>query len=85
MSFSQANSFPRAELGNFEAFFTEKNGNSISNCRICQLLILQLSFFTGPIWLGRMCMRSMTLIIESIALLFSLLEKLLILNELGKS
>ena len=64
------------------AFLTTKNGNSIRRFRTCTFVNLQFPFFSVPIWLGRMFMHSITLIIASIARLFSFSEKKLLKSEI---
>ena len=82
MSFSQQNRRLREEPEYRYAFLTTKNGNSIRRFRICTFVNLQFPFFSVPIWLGRMFMHSITLIIASIARLFSFSEKKLLKSEI---
>ena len=82
MSFSQQNRRLREEPEYRYAFLTTKNGNSIRRFRTCTFVNLQFPFFSVPIWLGRMFMHSITLIIASIARLFSFSEKKLLKSEI---
>ena len=82
MSFSQQNRRLKAEPEYWYAFLTTKNGNSTRRFRTCTFVNLQFSFFSVPIWLGRMFMHSSTLIIASIARLFSFSEKKLLKSEI---
>ena len=82
MSFSQQNRRLKEEPEYWYAFLTTKNGNSIRRFRICTFVNLQFSFFSVPIWSGRMFMHSITLIIALIARLFSFSEKKLLKSEI---
>ena len=82
MSFSQQNRWLKEEPEYRYAFLTTKNGNSIRRLRTCTFVDLQFSFFSVPIWSGRMFMYSITLIIASIARLFSFSEKKLLKSEI---
>ena len=82
MSFSQQNRRLKEEPEYRYAFLTTKNGNSIRRLRTCTFVNLQFSFFSVPIWSGRMFMYSITLIIASIARLFSFSEKKLLKSEI---
>ena len=82
MSFSQRNRRLREEPEYWYAFLTAKNGNSIRRFRTCTFVNLQFSFFSVPIWLGRMFMHSMTPIIALIARLLSFSEKKLFRSEI---
>ena len=82
MSFSQLNKWLNDEPEYRYAFLTTKNGNSIRRFRTCTFVNLQFSFFSVPIWLGRMFMHSITLIIALIARLFSFSEKKLLKSEI---
>ena len=82
MSFSQQNKRLNEEPEYRYAFLTTKNGNSIRRLRTCTFVDLQFSFFSVPIWSGRMFMYSITLIIASIARLFSFSEKKLLKSEI---
>ena len=82
MSFSQQNRRLKDEPEYWYAFLTTKNGNSIRRFRTCTFVNLQFSFFSVPIWLGRMFMHSMTLIIALIARFLSFSEKKLLRSEI---
>ena len=82
MSFSQQNRRLNDEPEYRYTFLTTKNGNSIRRFRTCTFVNLQFPFFSVPIWLGRMFMHSITLIIASIARLFSFSEKKLLKSEI---
>jgi hypothetical protein len=82
MSFSQLNRRLKDEPEYWYAFLTTKNGNNIRRLRTCTFVNLQFSFFSVPIWLGRMFMHSITLIIALIARLFSFPEKKLLKSEI---
>ena len=82
MSFSQQNRRLNEEPEYRYAFLTTKNGNSIRRFRTCTFVNLQFSFFSVPIWSGRMFMHSITLIIALIARLFSFSEKKLLKSEI---
>ena len=82
MSFSQQNKRLNEEPEYRYAFLTTKNGNSTRRFRTCTFVNLQFSFFSVPIWSGRMFMHSSTLIIASIARLFSFSEKKLLKSEI---
>ena len=82
MSFSQQNRRLKEEPEYRYAFLTTKNGNSIRRLRTCTFVNLQFSFFSVPIWSGRMFMHSITLIIALIARLFSFSEKKLLKSEI---
>ena len=82
MSFSQLNRRLKDEPEYWYAFLTTKNGNSIRRFRTCTFVNLQLSFFSVPIWLGRMFMHSMTLVIALIARFLSFSEKKLLKSEI---
>ena len=82
MSFSQQNKRLNEEPEYRYAFLTTKNGNSTRRFRTCTLVNLQFSFFSVPIWSGRMFMHSITLIIALIARLFSFSEKKLLKSEI---
>ena len=82
MSFSQQNRRLNEEPEYRYAFLTTKNGNSTRRFRTCTLVNLQFSFFSVPIWSGRMFMHSITLIIALIARLFSFSEKKLLKSEI---
>ena len=75
MSFSQQNRRLNEEPEYRYAFLTTKNGNNTRRFRTCTFVNLQFSFFSVPIWSGRMFMHSITLIIALIARLFSFSEK----------
>ena len=81
MSFSQLNRRLKDEPEYWYAFLTTKNGNSIRRFKTCTFVNLQFSFFSVPIWLGRMFMHSMTLIIALIARFLSFSEKKLLKSE----
>ena len=82
MSFSHQNRRLKDEPEYWYAFLTTKNGNSIRRFRTCTFVNLQFSFFSVPIWLGRMFMHSMTLIIALIARFLSFSEKKLLRSEI---
>ena len=82
MSFSQLNRRLKDEPEYWYAFLTTKNGNSISRFRTCTFVNLQFSFFSVPIWFGRMFMHSMTLIIALIARFLSFSEKKLLKSDI---
>ena len=82
MSFSQQNRRLNEEPEYRYAFLTTKNGNSTRRFRTCTFVNLQFSFFSVPIWSGRMFMHSITLIISLIARLFSFSEKKLLKSEI---
>ena len=82
MSFSQQNKRLNEEPEYRYAFLTAKNGNNTRRFRTCTFVNLQFSFFSVPIWSGRMFMHSITLIIASIARLFSFSEKKLLKSEI---
>ena len=82
MSFSQQNKRLNEEPEYRYAFLTTKKGNSIKRLRTCTFVSLQFSFFSVPIWPGRMFMHSITLIIALIARLFSFSEKKLLKSEI---
>ena len=82
MSFSQLNRRLKDEPEYWYAFLTTKNGNSTRRFRTCTFVNLQFSFFSVPIWLGRMFMHSMTLIIASIARFLSFSEKKLLKSDI---
>ena len=82
MSFSQKNKRLNEEPEYRYAFLTTKNGNSTRRFRTCTFVNLQFSFFSVPIWSGRMFMHSITLIIALIARLFSFSEKKLLKSEI---
>ena len=82
MSFSQQNRRLKDEPEYWYAFLTTKNGNSIRRFRTCTFVNLQFSFFSVPIWLGRMFMHSMTLIMALIARFLSFSEKKLLRSEI---
>jgi len=82
MSFSQQNRRLNEEPEYRYAFLTTKNGNSTRRFRTCTFVNLQFSFFSVPIWSGRMFMHSITLIIALIARLFSFSEKKLLKSEI---
>ena len=82
MSFSQQNKRLNEEPEYRYAFLTTKNGNSTRRFRTCTFVNLQFSFFSVPIWSGRMFMHSITLIIALIARLFSFSEKKLLKSEI---
>ena len=82
MSFSQQNRRLKDEPEYWYAFLTTKNGNSIRRFRTCTFVNLQFSFFSVPIWLGRMFMHSMTVIIALIARFLSFSEKKLLKSEI---
>ena len=82
MSFSQLNRRLKEEPEYRYAFLTTKKGNSISRFRTCKFVNLQFAFFSVPIWLGRMFIHSMTLIMASIARLFSFSEKKLLKSDI---
>ena len=82
MSFSQQNRRLNEEPEYRYAFLTTKKGNSIKRLRTCTFVNLQFSFFSVPIWPGRMFMHSITLIIALIARLFSFSEKKLLKSEI---
>ena len=82
MSFSQQNRRLNEEPEYRYAFLTTKNGNSIRRLRTCTFVNLQFSFFSVPIWSGRMFMHSITLIIALIARLFSFSEKKILKSEI---
>ena len=54
MSFSQQNRRLNEEPEYRYAFLTTKNGNSTRRFRTCTFVNLQFSFFSVPIWSGRM-------------------------------
>ena len=82
MSFSQQNRWLNEEPEYRYAFLTTKNGNNTRRFRTCTFVNLQFSFFSVPIWSGRMFMHSITLIIALIARLFSFSEKKLLKSEI---
>ena len=82
MSFSQLNRRLNEEPEYRYAFLTTKNGNSTRRFSTCTFVNLQFPFFSVPIWSGRMFMHSITLIIASIARLFSFSEKKLLKSEI---
>ena len=82
MSFSQQNRRLKEVPEYWYAFLTTKNGNSIRRFRTCTFVNLQFSFFSVPIWLGRMFMHSMTVIIALIARFLSFSEKKLLRSEI---
>ena len=82
MSFSQLNRRLNEEPEYRYAFLTTKNGNSTRRFSTCTFVNLQFAFFSVPIWSGRMFMHSITLIIASIARLFSFSEKKLLKSEI---
>ena len=82
MSFSQQNRRLNEEPEYRYAFLTTKNGNSTRRFRTCTFVNLQFSFFSVPIWSGRMFMHSITFIIALIARLFSFSEKKLLKSEI---
>ena len=82
MSFSQQNRRLNEEPEYRYAFLTTKNGNSTRRFRTCTFVNLQFSFFSVPIWSGRMFMHSITLIIALIVRLFSFSEKKLLKSEI---
>ena len=82
MSFSQQNRRLNEEPEYRYTFLTTKNGNSTRRFRTCMFVNLQFSFFSVPIWSGRMFMHSITLIIALIARLFSFSEKKLLKSEI---
>ncbi len=82
MSFSQLNRRLKEEPEYWYAFLTTKNGNSIRRLRTCTFVNLQFSFFSVPIWLGRMFMHSITPIIALIARFLSFSEKKLLRSEI---
>ena len=82
MSFSQQNRRLKEEPEYRYAFLTTKNGNNTRRFRTCTFVNLQFSFFSVPIWSGRMFMHSITLIIALIARLFSFSEKKLLKSEI---
>ena len=82
MSFSQQNRRLNEEPEYRYAFLTTKNGNSTRRFRTCTFVNLQFSFFSVPIWSGRMFIHSITLIIALIARLFSFSEKKLLKSEI---
>ena len=82
MSFSQQNRRLNEEPEYRYAFLTTKNGNSTRRFGTCTFVNLQFSFFSVPIWSGRMFMHSITLIIALIARLFSFSEKKLLKSEI---
>ena len=82
MSFSQLNRRLKEEPEYWYAFLTMKNGNSIRRFRTCTFVNLQFSFFSAPIWLGRIFMHSITLIIALIARFLSCSEKKLLKSEI---
>ena len=82
MSFSQQNKRLNEEPEYRYAFLTTKNGNNTRRFRTCTFVNLQFSFFSVPIWSGRMFMHSITLIIALIARLFSFSEKKLLKSEI---
>ena len=82
MSFSQQNRRLNEEPEYRYAFLTAKKGNSTRRFRTCTFVNLQFSFFSVPIWSGRMFMHSITLIIALIARLFSFSEKKLLKSEI---
>ena len=82
MSFSQQNKRLNEEPEYRYAFLTTKNGNSTRRFRTCTFVNLQFSFFSVPIWSGRMFMHSITLIIALITRLFSFSEKKLLKSEI---
>ena len=82
MSFSQQNKRLNEEPEYRYAFLTTKNGNNTKRFRTCTFVNLQFSFFSLPIWSGRMFMHFITLIIALIARLFSFSEKKLLKSEI---
>ena len=82
MSFSQLNRRLKEEPEYRYAFLTTKKGNNISRLRTCTFVNLQFSFFSVPIWFGRMFMHPMTLIIASIARFLSFSEKKLLKSDI---
>ena len=82
MSFSQQNRRLNEEPEYRYAFLMTKNGNNTRRFRTCTFVNLQFSFFSVPIWSGRMFMHSITLIIALIARLFSFSEKKLLKSEI---
>ena len=82
MSFSQQNKRLNEEPEYRYAFLTTKKGNSTRRFRTCTFVNLQFSFFSVPIWSGRIFMHSITLIIALIARLFSFSEKKLLKYEI---
>ena len=82
MSFSQQNRRLNDEPEYRYAFLTTKNGNSTRRFRTCTFVNLQFSFFSVPIWSGRMFMHSITLIIALITRLLSFSEKKLLKSEI---
>ena len=82
MSFSQQNKRLNEEPEYRYAFLTTKKGNSTRRFRTCTFVNLQFSFFSVPIWSGRIFMHSITLIIALIARLFSFSEKKLLKSEI---
>ncbi len=82
MSFSQQNRRLNEEPEYRYAFLTTKNGNNTRRFRTCTFVNLQFSFFSVPIWSGRMFMHSITLIIALITRLFSFSEKKLLKSEI---
>ena len=82
MSFSQQNKRLNEEPEYRYAFLTTKNGNNTRRFRTCTFVNLQFSFFSVPIWSGRMFMHSITLIIALITRLFSFSEKKLLKSEI---
>ena len=82
MSFSQQNRRLNEKPEYRYAFLTTKNGNNTRRFRTCTFVNLQFSFFSVPIWYGRMFMHSITLIIALIARLFSFSEKKLLKSEI---
>ena len=82
MSFSQQNKRLNEEPEYRYAFLTTKKGNSTRRFRTCTFVNLQFSFFSVPIWPGRIFMHSITLIIALIARLFSFSEKKLLKSEI---
>ena len=82
MSFSQQNKRLNEEPEYRYAFLTTKNGNNTRRFSTCTFVSLQFSFFSVPIWSGRMFMHSITLIIALITRLFSFSEKKLLKSEI---
>ena len=82
MSFSQQNRRLKDEPEYWYAFLTTKNGNSTRRFRTCTFVNLQFSFFSVPIYFGRMFMHSMTLIMALIARFLSFSEKKLLKSEI---
>ena len=82
MSFSQQNKRLNEVPEYRYAFLTTKNGNNTRRIRTCTFVNLQFSFFSVPIWSGRMFMHSITLIIALITRLSSFSEKKLLKSEI---